>query len=126
MCGHRSLGHLMTVENQWDNWYIEGTQNKNRAKLLRSKAMTFCWRKYLTEAFWVGRYTIIFPGKKKCCLGKNSLLYVQFLMLLVLNVFLKHVSLGNWLTLSILLNKNIVSSVMDVLILSCLNFTEMK
>lgn len=64
MCGHRSLGLLMTVENQWDNSYVEGTQKKNTAKLLLSKAMTFCWRKYLTEAFWVGRYTIIFPGGK--------------------------------------------------------------
>lgn len=47
-------------------------------------------------------------------------------MLLFSNVFLKHVSVGNRLTLNILLNKNIVSSVMDMLIFSYLNFTEMK
>lgn len=47
-------------------------------------------------------------------------------MLLFSNVFLKHVSVGNRLTLNILLNKNIVSSVMDMLIFSYLNFTGMK
>lgn len=64
MCGHTQVFvSLNDSRKPMEQVVCRGTQNKNRAELLLSKAMTFCWRKYLMEAIWVG-YTIIFPGGK--------------------------------------------------------------
>lgn len=55
---------IMTIENQREHWWVKETQTRYQAKLLMSKAMTFSCRKYLTQAFWVASYTVVFQNKQ--------------------------------------------------------------
>lgn len=72
--------------------------------------MNFCCRKYLTRAFWVASYTVVFQNKqtnKMLHRKKISPIYL-LLMLPSLNAYSKQVSVGNKFTLNVLLSQKVV------------------
>lgn len=72
--------------------------------------MNFCCRKYLTRAFWVASYTVVFQNKqtnKMLHRKKISPIYL-LLMLPSLNAYSKQVSVSNKFTLNVLLSQKVV------------------
>lgn len=113
LCLHRSLVSIMTIENQWEHWWVKKPKTRNQAKLRMSKAIPFAAGSISHRHFGLSVTQLYSKRKKqtnkqKHCIGKRSLPYILLLMLPSLNAHSKQVSVGNKFTLNSLLSQKIV------------------